>query len=100
MKESRILVVFTGGTIGSAPAAGALRPAGEGARKLLLTHFADEKQRIFEERFQRKLFFDTVCPYEILSENLNGFLGSTCLLTPTTLPLIIANNLQNFNNIK
>lgn len=72
MKESRILVVFTGGTIGSAPAAGALRPAGEGARKLLLTHFADEKQRIFEERFQRKLFFDTVCPYEILSENLNG----------------------------
>ncbi len=72
MKESRILVVFTGGTIGSAPAAGVLRPAGEGARKLLLTHFADEKQRIFEERFQRKLFFDTVCPYEILSENLNG----------------------------
>lgn len=72
MKEIRILVVFTGGTIGSAPDAGALRPAGESARRLLLTRFADEKQKLFEEHFQRKISFDTVCPYEILSENLNG----------------------------
>lgn len=72
MQESRILTVFTGGTIGSAQSEGALRPAGEGARRLLLRHFADEKQRIFEERFQKKIFFDAVCPYEILSENLNG----------------------------
>lgn len=72
MKEIRILVVFTGGTIGSAPDAGAIRPAGESARRLLLTRFADEKQKLFEEHFQRKISFDTVCPYEILSENLNG----------------------------
>lgn len=72
MKDVRILVVFTGGTIGSAPDAGMLRPVGERARKLLLTHFADEKQKLFEEHFQRKISFDTVCPYEILSENLNG----------------------------
>lgn len=72
MKETRILVVFTGGTIGSAPEAGMLRPAGESARKLLLTYFADEKQKAFEEYFQQKISFDTACPYEILSENLDG----------------------------
>lgn len=72
MREVRILVVFTGGTIGSASESGAIRPAGEKARKLLLTHFADGRQRLFEEYFQRENSFDTVCPYEILSENLNG----------------------------
>lgn len=72
MKEIRILIVFTGGTIGSAPDSGMLRPAGESARRLLLTRFADEKQKLFEEHFGRKISFDTVCPYEILSENLNG----------------------------
>lgn len=72
MEESRILVVFTGGTIGSAPDSGMLRPAGESARRLLLTRFADEKQKLFEEYFRRKISFDTACPYEILSENLNG----------------------------
>lgn len=72
MKEIRILVVFTGGTIGSAPKGGALRPAGEKARRLLLTRFAEEKQKEFEAHFGRKIVFDTACPYEILSENLNG----------------------------
>lgn len=72
MKEIRILVVFTGGTIGSAPDAGTLRPAGESARRLLLTRFADEKQKLFEERFGGEISFDTACPYEILSENLSG----------------------------
>lgn len=72
MKESRILTVFTGGTIGSAPEAGKLRPAGESARRLLLTHFAEKKQKLFEEYFRRRIVFDTVCPYEILSENLDG----------------------------
>lgn len=72
MKEIRILVVFTGGTIGSAPDAGTIRPVGESARRLLLTRFADEKQKLFEEHFGRKISFDTVCPYEVLSENLNG----------------------------
>lgn len=72
MKEVRVLVVFTGGTIGSAPDAGMLRPVGERARKLLLTHFAEERQKAFEEHFGRRISFDTACPYEILSENLSG----------------------------
>lgn len=72
MKEVRILVVFTGGTIGSAPESGAIRPAGEKARKLLLMHFAEEKQKACEEYFGRRISFDTACPYEILSENLSG----------------------------
>lgn len=72
MQELRILTVFTGGTIGSAQQEGMLRPAGEDARSFLLAHFADERQGSFEERFQKKISFDTVCPYEILSENLNG----------------------------
>ncbi len=72
MKEIRILVVFTGGTIGSAPESGAIRPAGEKARKLLLTHFAEERQKACEEYFGRRISFDTACPYEILSENLSG----------------------------
>lgn len=72
MREVRILVVFTGGTIGSAPESGAIRPAGEKARKLLLTHFAEERQKACEEYFGRRISFDTACPYEILSENLSG----------------------------
>lgn len=72
MKEVRVLIVFTGGTIGSAPESGAIRPAGEKARKLLLTHFAEERQKAFEEHFGRRISFDTACPYEILSENLSG----------------------------
>lgn len=72
MKEIRILVVFTGGTIGSAPESGAIRPAGEKARKLLLTHFAEERKKACEEYFGRRISFDTACPYEILSENLSG----------------------------
>lgn len=72
MKEIRILVVFTGGTIGSALESGAIRPAGEKARKLLLAHFAEERQKACEEYFGRRISFDTACPYEILSENLSG----------------------------
>lgn len=72
MEEIRILAVFTGGTIGSAPSGGMLRPAGEKTGRFLLTHFAEEKQKVLEERFRRKISFDTACPYEILSENLNG----------------------------
>lgn len=72
MREVRILVVFTGGTIGSAPESGAIRPAGEKARKLLLTHFAEKRQKACEEYFGRRISFDTACPYEILSENLSG----------------------------
>lgn len=72
MREVRILVVFTGGTIGSAPESGTIRPAGEKARKLLLTHFAEERQKACEEYFGRRISFDTACPYEILSENLSG----------------------------
>lgn len=72
MRKIRILVVFTGGTIGSAPESGAIRPAGEKARKLLLTHFAEERQKACEEYFGRRISFDTACPYEILSENLSG----------------------------
>lgn len=72
MRKVRILVVFTGGTIGSAPESGAIRPAGEKARKLLLTHFAEERQKACEEYFGRRISFDTACPYEILSENLSG----------------------------
>lgn len=72
MKEVRVLIVFTGGTIGSAPESGTIRPAGEKARKLLLTHFAEERQKACEEHFGRRISFDTACPYEILSENLSG----------------------------
>lgn len=72
MKESRILVVFTGGTIGSAPDSGVLRPAGESAGRFLLSSFVDEKQKLFEECFRQKISFDTASPYEILSENLDG----------------------------
>lgn len=72
MRKIRILVVFTGGTIGSAPESGVIRPAGEKARKLLLTHFAEERQKACEEYFGRRISFDTACPYEILSENLSG----------------------------
>lgn len=72
MKETRVLVVFTGGTIGSAQREGRLSPGGEGPRRLLLEQFAKEKQDFYEKRFQTKIVFETLCPYEILSENLNG----------------------------
>ncbi len=72
MKETKILVVFTGGTIGSVPEEGFLIPGGSASRRLLLEKFLKEKQAFYEERFQTRIIFEWVCPYEILSENLNG----------------------------
>lgn len=72
MKETKVLVVFTGGTIGSVPKDGFLSPGGEEPRRLLTEQFAKEKQAFYEEKFQTRISFETVCPYEILSENLNG----------------------------
>jgi L-asparaginase len=72
MEQVKILTVFTGGTIGSAPETGFLRPGGEETRRLLLDKFQQEKQSLYEQRFQKKIVWDILCPYEILSENLNG----------------------------
>ncbi len=72
MKEAKILVVFTGGTIGSAPEAGYLAPGGETTRRLLLEQFAEQYQNSYEKQFDTTIHFETICPYEILSENLNG----------------------------
>lgn len=72
MEETKVLVVFTGGTIGSVPEEGFLTPGGEAPRRLLLERFIKEKRAFYEERFQTKILFETACPYEILSENLNG----------------------------
>lgn len=72
MKETKILVVFTGGTIGSAPEAGYLAPGGEATRRLLLEQFAEQYQNSYEKQFDTTIHFETICPYEILSENLNG----------------------------
>ena len=72
MGETKILVIFTGGTIGSVQKDNFLSPGGENPRRLLIEQFAREKQRTYEERFQTQILFETVCPYEILSENLGG----------------------------
>lgn len=72
MKQTKVLAIFTGGTIGSAPSNGFLSPGGEAPRKLLIDYFSKEKQAVYEERFGTEIVFETVCPYEILSENLNG----------------------------
>ncbi|MCH5281250.1 MAG: asparaginase [Lachnospiraceae bacterium] len=72
MKQTDILVIFTGGTIGSGEKEGYLSPAGEQARGKLLSAFRERKQDEYEKRFQTKIHFKTRCPYEILSENLNG----------------------------
>ncbi len=72
MEETKILVVFTGGTIGSAPDAGYLAPGGEKTRRLLLEQFAEQYQNSYEKQFDTEICFETICPYEILSENFNG----------------------------
>ncbi|MBQ8188582.1 MAG: asparaginase [Lachnospiraceae bacterium] len=72
MKTTKVLVVFTGGTIGSAPDAGYLAPGGESTRRLLLEQFAEQYQNSYEKQFDTKICFETICPYEILSENLSG----------------------------
>lgn len=72
MIKKNILLVFTGGTIGSAPREGFLVPDGEESRRLLLQQFSIHKQSFYEKQFGLKLCFDMICPYEILSENLNG----------------------------
>ena len=72
MEETKVLIVFTGGTIGSVPEEGFLTPGGEAPRRLLLERFIKEKRAFYEERFQTKILFETACPYEILSDNLNG----------------------------
>lgn len=59
--KSKILVIFTGGTIGSASHQGVLR-VDEGTKYLLL-----EK---FREKVDFPVDFDTLCPFEILSENM------------------------------
>ena len=72
MKQTNILVVFTGGTIGSGEANGYLSPIGEKAGKKLLMEFGEREQADYESRFQTGIHFKTCRPYEILSENLNG----------------------------
>lgn len=72
MEQTNILVVFTGGTIGSGETAGYLSPLGEKAGKRLLMGFGEREQTDYERRFHTKIHFETCCPYEILSENLNG----------------------------
>lgn len=72
MKELRIFVVFTGGTIGSISKNGFLSPGGDASCRMLLEGFQKKSQALYEKRFQRKIVFKTSCPYEILSENLNG----------------------------
>ena len=72
MKTTKVLVVFTGGTIGSAPDAGYLAPGGENTRRLLLAQFAGQYQSFYEKQYDTKICFETICPYEILSENLSG----------------------------
>jgi L-asparaginase len=72
MEEVKILTVFTGGTITSAPETGFLRTGGEKTRQLLLEKFQQERQPLYEQRFRKKIVWDVLCPYEILSENLNG----------------------------
>lgn len=72
MKETKVLVVFTGGTIGSAPDAGYLAPGGEMTRRLLVEQFVEQYQNSYEKQFDTKICFETICPYEILSENLSG----------------------------
>lgn len=72
MKTTKVLVVFTGGTIGSAPDAGYLAPGGEKTRRLLLEQFAEQYQSFYEKQYDTKICFETICPYEILSENLSG----------------------------
>ncbi len=72
MKTTKVLVVFTGGTIGSAPDAGYLAPGGEKTRRLLLEQFAEQYQNSYEKQFDTIIHFENICPYEILSENLSG----------------------------
>ena len=72
MKTTKVLVVFTGGTIGSAPDAGYLAPGGEKTRRLLLEQFAEQCQNSYEKQFDTIIHFESICPYEILSENLSG----------------------------
>lgn len=72
MKQTNILVVFTGGTIGSGKQGGYLSPIGEKAGKQLLMGFGEREQADYESRFQTRIHFEIRCPYEILSENLNG----------------------------
>lgn len=72
MKQTNILVIFTGGTIGSGKQDGYLSPLGEKAGKRLLLGFEEREQTGYESRFQTKIHFETRCPYKILSENLNG----------------------------
>lgn len=59
---SKILVIFTGGTIGSKMHRGVLDV--EASAKYLLL----EK---FYQQYSLPVEFDTVCPFEILSENMN-----------------------------
>ena len=49
MKETKVLVVFTGGTIGSAPDAGYLAPGGEMTRRLLVEQFVEQYQNSYDQ---------------------------------------------------
>ena len=58
----RVLVVFTGGTIGSVEENGVIMP---GKRAYQLIHH-------YEETHKEEMILDTIEPYNILSENLTG----------------------------
>ena len=60
----KILVIFTGGTIGSFyDDAGYISSDSAKPYKLL---------KLYNEKFPNDIIFDTACPYTILSENLDG----------------------------
>ncbi len=60
----KILVIFTGGTIGSLTMADGYVKPDEAGKYVLLDMY--EKRRVYD------VLFETECPYMVLSENLNG----------------------------
>ena len=79
--SKRILVIFTGGTIGSAVKDGYISPDGEKGYRLIEEYrrispysliYSGIDTRREEDTDNRTLQIDTIEPYRILSENMNG----------------------------
>lgn len=69
-----ILVIFTGGTIGSTVTDGYIGPASECTYKLI------EQYKLISNKHNREAAdFDIIQPYSILSENLNAFYINTLI---------------------
>lgn len=79
--SKRILVIFTGGTIGSAVKDGYISPDGEKGYRLIKEYrrispysliYSGIETRREEDADNHTLQIDTIEPYRILSENMNG----------------------------